>query len=308
MGYLHQLAALVSPQDDDLRDSIRRVSEFAQQVRDSGLSHVLEVIFDQSVGEWDSASAMHDLVDAITGSFGGRVVFGNLNYDTLLLAALLYSCKDELADLGHGWKSVSISQGNGKKRFPSLRTNSTDWPDDRRVRLLHLHGSLTYWTDAGHSVYAKLDVEYLRSNNQWEAIRENSTDLRPVIVLANQKDKTAHVTEFPFSLAYELFDIGLDDAQHWLIIGYSFKDEPVNAMLRHEFAERSDKPKVLVVTYGDDPSQKDVERAFGWRVEDGPSNEWLRINRDGADGIESTSDWQDFTAKTAPGAAGGGAA
>ena len=109
MGYLHQLAALVSPQDGDLRDSIRRVSEFAQQVRDSGLSHVLEVIFDQSVGEWDSASAMHDLVDAITGSFGGRVVFGNLNYDTLLLAALLYSCKDELADLGHGWKAVSIN-------------------------------------------------------------------------------------------------------------------------------------------------------------------------------------------------------
>lgn len=301
MGYLKTLAGLVSPQDESLRDSIQKVSEFAEQVRDTGLSHVLEVIFDNSYGDWDTATSLHGLVRATTSAFAGRVVFGNLNYDTLLLSALLATCQHDLADMGHGWKETTVTERSGSiRKFPALRKSATDWPNDRRVRLLHLHGSLTYWSDRERTIFAKIDAAALRSYNQWAAVRRNDTTLRPVVILANQKDKSAKVTEFPFSLAYELFDAGLRDSSHWLIIGYSFKDDPVNAMLRREFTERTEKPKVLVVTFEDDPTLHDVERAFGWGAEDGPSDDWLRINRGGANGVETTADWNGFVSDTAP--------
>jgi len=38
-----------------------------------------------------------------------------------------------------------------------------------------------------------------------------------------------------------------------------------------------------------------VERSFGWNAEDGDSSHWLTINRDGADGVENTVDWEEFS-------------
>jgi hypothetical protein len=118
--------------------------------------------------------------------------------------------------------------------------------------------------------------------------------LRPTVVLASQRDKTAQTTEFPFSLAYEMFERGLVDSTYWLIIGYSFRDRSVNALLQSEFAERLTKPQVLVITMGESPNCHDVERAFGWNKEDGDSAGWLTIFRDGADGVEDTEEWQSF--------------
>ncbi|MFP3821949.1 hypothetical protein SB658_24945, partial [Bacillus sp. SIMBA_008] len=83
----------------------------------------------------------------------------------------------------------------------------------------------------------------------------------------------------------------------WLIVGYSFRDEPVNSKLRAEFSERAkeEKPRVLVVTYGEEPTLQEIESAFGWGKEDGSSANWLTVNRDGANGVEKTDDWSHFT-------------
>jgi hypothetical protein len=48
LSYLRQLADLVSPTDKKLRKAIRKVGKFAERVRDNGLSHVLQVIFERS--------------------------------------------------------------------------------------------------------------------------------------------------------------------------------------------------------------------------------------------------------------------
>lgn len=45
LSTLETLATLTSPQDRKLRRAIRRVSSFAERVRDYGVSHVLEVIW-----------------------------------------------------------------------------------------------------------------------------------------------------------------------------------------------------------------------------------------------------------------------
>ena len=294
LSYLHELASLMSPKDDDLRRAIKQVSEFAERVRDEGISHVLEVIFERSQGWGAGTPKLHDLVEAITSCFDGKIAIGNLNYDTILLSALLTKLEHtELADMGHGWKQSTITADDREIRVPSLRAAVAEFPDNR-VRLLHLHGSLTYWSNKEKTVFAKIDTGTLSSFDQWGAIREQKTDVRPVVVLANQRDKSEHVTRYPFSVAYEAFMNGLMDSSLWLVIGYSFRDISVNEVMRAEFSNRTEKPRVLVVTYGDQPSRQEVERAFGWGAEDGDSSSWLTINRDGATAMKDSSDWHEF--------------
>lgn len=295
LGILHSLAELTNPSDKRLRKAIKRVADFAEQVRDTGISHVLEVISERSHAYMDETDNLHSLIESIIESFDGKVTFGNLNYDTLLLAALLYVCQPDLADMGHGWKRVKVTVEDGENReVQALRRYASDFPSGRRVKLLHLHGSLTYWATRDEKIHAKLPKELLDDGGQWKAMREQSTNVRPVIVLANQRDKAEHVTRYPFSLAYEVFGNALKEANHWLVIGYSFRDVPINMMLQGEFTERDPKPSVLVVTYGNEPKRREVEKAFGWGIEDGSSEPWLTINRQGANGVQESDDWDHF--------------
>ncbi|WP_136031633.1 SIR2 family protein [Microbacterium sp. PF5] len=301
MGYLERLAALTQPQDDELQAAIQLVANFAARVRDTGLSHVLQVIFENSHAYADDAEHLHSFVTAVTSSFDGRVSLSNLNYDTLLLSAVLTVCNmAEVADLADGRTKVSIVDGDGDTvaRVPLLRETRHDFSPKHRVLLLHLHGSITYWAGQEGTVYAKLSRDHLEDLEQWQAVRDGTTGLRPVVVLANQRDKSAHVQEFPFSLAYEMFVDSLATSNHWLIVGYSFRDEPVNAKLQAEFNDRAreEKPRVLVVTHGDDLAVHVVERAFGWGKEDGSSVDWLTVVRTGANGVENTAEWAEFIA------------
>lgn len=296
LGNLEKLASLSSPQDGELVEAIRKTASFAEQVRDNGISHVLQVICERSRAYVDDAENLHDLVRAMVGAFDGKVVIGNLNYDTLLLAALLHVCSSQdLADLGHGYKRVSVVVNDEETvRVPALRETRYDFPATRRIRLLHLHGSLTYWQRRKGGIFAKLPKEMLDDGEQWRAVRDQTTNVRPVVVLANPRDKSDHVNEYPFTLAYEVFADGLGQADHWIVIGYSFKDSPVNAQLRSEFLDRDEKPSVLVVTFGNSPSRVEIERAFGWGADDPDSAVWLTINRGGADGVQDSEDWAEF--------------
>lgn len=296
LSYLQELADLVSPQDENLRDAIKLVSAFAERVRDTGLSHVLQVIFERSHAYESESEPLRAFVRGILGGFAGQVAIANLNYDTLLLAALLNECdRDELADMASGYKRVTVhSEGETIRRVPALREVAADFPADRRVRLLHLHGSVTYWSDREKDVFAKLDTSFLRNYDQWEAVRQQDTDVRPVVVLANQRDKATTVTEYPFSLAYEMFKRGLARADKWLIVGYSFRDDPINAALRDEFIGRVEKPSVLVVTHGSYPTRREIRRAFGWGAEDGKAH-WLTVNREGAFDLMASDEWEAFT-------------
>lgn len=297
LGGLERLADLTKPKDEKLKRAINRVALFAEEVRDNGISHVLQVIFERSHAYQAESQDLHDFIRAVASAFDGQVTFANLNYDTLLLSGLITVCQPDLADMGHGFRKVTVRTAETSTRVPALRKTESDFPIERRIRLLHLHGSVTFWSDAQRSVFAKLDRAFLESHDQWEALRASDTDMRPTVVLANQRDKMAHVQEFPFSLAYSLFSQSLTTADKWLIVGYSFRDETVNSRLRDEFSERDPKPQVLVVTHGKSPARKEIERALGWGKEDGDSKPWLSINREGADGIERTADWAAFSAR-----------
>lgn len=297
MRYLSNLAAIVVPEDEELATALKRVAAFATKVRDLGISHVLEVIFERSRARHERAEGLFGLCRTIVEGFTGNIAFGNLNYDTLLLSALLETSSADLADMGHGWRKVRVTVESETYEVPALRRAPGDFPSNRRVQLLHLHGSLTFWADPEKDVYAKLDTNFLETYALWKAVRDDEVGVRPVVVLANQRDKSDHVQNYPFSLAYQMFEARLATSNHWLIIGYSFRDSCVNDRLRAYFAEREagGKPRVLVVTYGPSPTTREVERSLGWGAEDGDSSAWLTVFRDGADALEGSTAWEAFT-------------
>ena len=295
LAFLSQLAAALHPADTDLKDAIDRTVDFAVRVRDMGISHVLEVIFERSYAAVDESAALFEFIGTLMEHFSGRITFGNLNYDTLLLAGLIEMGKDQLADLGHGYRQVIVTTESGSHHVPALRRRA-DFRPARRLRLLQLHGSLTFWKHEATDIYLKLDTAFLRGDSVWRQIRDGGVEVRPVVVLANQQDKGAHVEEYPFSLAYSSFREALKGSDRWLIVGYSFRDACVNDMLRDEFLQRdaASKPQVLVVTLGTIPTSEDVARALGWGAEDGSSESWLLVSRDGAETMSESAEWETF--------------
>lgn len=299
---LGRLAELVETDDEHLRHSIQEVAKFSQRVRDRGISYVLEVVTERSRADHELHAKIHSTIQSIIDTFTGRITFGNLNYDTLLLSALL-AIDAPLADMGRGWDSVNITVVDTDNpnlpgtTYPAQTLRRTlDFPagDRYRVRLLHLHGSLTFWGEVGGSRHIKVPIESVRAHDMWSGLRDGEPKWRPDVVLANQRDKARHIEKYPFSLGYTGFGVSLVDSDHWLIIGYSFRDKCINDVLRAEFLKRRIKPSVLVSTFGDLPSRDEIEEAFGWGAEDAESR-WLYVNREGIVGLENTWEWALFT-------------
>jgi hypothetical protein len=299
---LGRLAELVETDDESLRDAIQEVSKFSERVRDMGISYVLEVVMERSRSDHHEHAQVHRTIRAIVDAFSGQVTFGNLNYDTLLLSGLL-AVDAPLADMGRGVQSVPMRVIDDESGEPTGSFTYQGWPlrrsldfpvgDRYRVHLLHLHGSLVFWRQVDRDIHVKVPIDALRNHDMWSGLRDGHPKWRPSVVLANQRDKAHHVEKYPFKLGYQGFSESLVTSDHWLIIGYSFRDACVNDVLRKEFLKRRNKPSVLVSTYGDLPSRDEIETAFGWGAEDGSSH-WLTINRDGVVGLEDTWDWGMF--------------
>lgn len=297
LHHLQALAELSYPQDRRLRRSIEKVMTFAQELRNVGTGHVLEVVYENSKSSYTESEPLNELLRAIYREFPGRISFGNLNYDTILLAALMNVGTRKVADLGHGWKEWEL--GREKIHAMQLRQVASDFPPLRGypVHLLHLHGSLTYWATNDGEQFGKLDRSQVRVRRLFKKLRQGKTDLRPLVVLNRERQKVDDVQAHPYKLAYEMFDRGLARADHWLVIGYSFRDVAVNDLLRQEFLRREVKPKVLVVTHGATPSREEIEDALGWGAEDASSTEWLRRNPRGAFGMQNHRSWTWFTSE-----------
>ena len=116
------------------------------------------------------------------------------------------------------------------------------------------------------------------------------------MVLANQHSKSAQVGQYPFRLSYEVLRRSLDEARDWLLVGYSFRDQCLNAEIQEAFNRRSERPSVLVITLGPELTREAIERAFGWGVSDGDSSEWLRVCRDGVERSIDSAEWDTWTA------------
>jgi hypothetical protein len=145
----------------------------------------------------------------------------------------------------------------------------------------------------------KVEIETARNSSVWQRYRDGDLDARPLVVLANQHDKGDHVKRYPFKLAYDVAKTDFRSAENWLIVGYSFRDICVNDLLQRSWDARFQKPKILIVRKGDNPTNSDVESAFDW--ESGTMSEHnVTIERDGVVALGETAAWAWFAEEAPP--------
>src|SRR5664279_3955868 len=82
---LGDLAEQLDPNEVELRRALVTSALFARRTRDLGISIILEVIAERSVGDYDRTAGLVEVVAEILEEFEGMVAFANLNYDALLL-------------------------------------------------------------------------------------------------------------------------------------------------------------------------------------------------------------------------------
>lgn len=294
LHHLQLLAENMSRNTDKLHEALATVTEFAEEVRDYTTSHILEIILNRSRANIDEGNVVMAFVDTVVQSFIGRITFGNLNYDLLLMSALLASYQSELADVADGRFPADITSGNRQGVAYHLRRSKTEFLDARLI-LLHLHGSLSYWTDKEGNFCIKIPRNFLVGDSQWWEIRHGEAKIYPAVVLTNPDQKSSRIERHPFKLAYEMFFDSLKNSDQWLIVGYSFRDLSVNARLAEELKSRKALPKVLVIDKGLAVSDQIVQAAFGWdEVSMGSSGGWLTIDRSGLEQMADSPNWKKF--------------
>jgi len=293
---MDRLAGIAGDRKLSVQKSLRKSAAFAEEVRRHAVSNILDVIADESRARLSRIEPVHKFISAVVDSAnGGEVTFGNLNYDSLVMAALCNLYEDRLCDLTDGRlgsKSIEVVPDWPMGGRP-LRTKA-DMPMSRKIALLHLHGSLTWMHNPTTNQYYRFRIEDLRDSGYWSAWRDGDTNWEPVVVLTNQNSKNALVKRYPFAMAYNTFEQRLMTADRWLIAGASLQDDCLNEVLKRVWARREVKPSVLVVTKGKWPTQNHILDAVGydpvWGNDPDPKH-WLEIYRDGIETAPSSFEW-----------------
>lgn len=295
--YLQELSLLAENMDresDTTLAALERLAKFAETVRKTATSHILEVIMQNSRARTSEQTVVSNFTDAICRSFPGKITFGNLNYDSLLAASLVDRHLNELTDMADGRASAKVQVANSKSFGDAfrLRKSESDYQESRLL-LLHLHGSLTFWS--GDSYQVKIPVSLLSDMDQWSSIRTGQAHAFPLVALTGPTDKSTVVENFPYNIAYRVFRQSLKTSSKWLIAGYSFRDKSVNKMLNEEFWGSEVRPNVFVVDKGENLTLEAISDAFGWDLDSqGSPTKWLAICRCGIEGFSTTKVWLDF--------------
>ncbi|MDT9757006.1 SIR2 family protein [Heyndrickxia coagulans] len=148
-----------------------------------------------------------------------------LNFDLLLETILLRTVgTDEFTDFHV--KRGKTPDGHDKFNFdPQQTLNDFDY---RRIRLHHLHGSLSSFKRLSDGRIFKLRTEDIRLSDLYKKLDAN--ELFPSIITGGFKSKKIQI--LPFSFYYGKFKEKMVDPENLCeelyIIGYSFRDEHIN--------------------------------------------------------------------------------
>lgn len=293
--------ANLTENSSEITDEIKRVREFVGAVQRKGIGHTLEIIVERSYSDLVSRKPLNDFFALVRSVFSSAITVANLNYDTLVLSVLSEDYGSSFCDLARGGatSSAEINLTGSPHNIYELRPDASDMPEQswKPIRLLHLHGSATFWNIKGSSV--KVEIPTTRNESVWQRFRDGDLKAHPLVVLANQHDKADHVRRYPFNVAYELAEDDFRSSDSWLIVGYSFRDVCVNDLLKRCWDSSFSKPRILIVTKGQDLISGDIENALGLDHE-AISNYPIDIERDGVVGLEERGPWKWFVDEPNP--------
>ena len=194
-----------------------------------------------------------------------------LNFDLLLETILLRVVgTDEFTDF-----HVKRGYHNGKDKFNFDPEESvSDYGGVRRIRLHHLHGSLSSFKRLSDGRVFKQRTEHIRLTNMYRNLNPN--EIFPCIITGGFKSKK--IQSLPFSFYYRKFKEKMMNPEtlcdELYIIGYSFRDEHINYAIseRLKVHRNGEKPlkKLIIVDYKineeeQDKFIKDVNKALDLR-------------------------------------------
>ncbi|OFN21188.1 hypothetical protein HMPREF2604_02960 [Corynebacterium sp. HMSC055A01] len=292
LGLLGEIADnLGGVSDKSLAAAIEKTRKFSNEVQMRGISHVLEYIDDHAKLENSDLTKLRKIVRDIVDSFpSGNITFANLNYDSILMQGLAPYYK-ELTDMADGSQPLEIDLfGTGSLTGYPMRVG-VNFPRERRIRLVHLHGSLTFWEGEDGSV-VKVKKNDVSEAHPWGPLRTGASNVRPCVVLAKPEDKPEIIKEPPYDLAYEVFEDALGSAKGCVVIGYSFRDDSVNRRIRSAVLNRSIRSLLVVGTSS--TTREGVLRNLGLTEDELDEAFRVFVHQDGAVGFTSQSQWKDF--------------
>jgi hypothetical protein len=262
---LDALAPLVeASQVAHITTSLHDVRDFMRAVHRLGIATTLRHIADRSIGGAFNEVATtlgQALIDLGAPS---ALSVATLNYDGLLHAGIMDAGNDEygqpnyeITDLAYGADDGTfvVAPGHAIVAHP-IRDVDNLLPD--RASLLQLHGSLG-WLKSPNPDGAvwRFPLQQLRDADYWNAWADGDSQWDPVVVLTDRKDRA--VGAWPFSLAYDIFQRKLSNADRWLIAGYGLGDRPVNVMydgaVERVHRDGRPVPPTLVIGRGGDPDE-----------------------------------------------------
>jgi hypothetical protein len=182
-----------------------------------------------------------------------------LNYDLLAEAILL-------EDIGSS-KITDFCSPTGKFKGSDIQKydfdpalNEDKFGEDyssAKVELHHLHGSLSLFYDHSRNKTIKFKNEDILINGIYKKIHEENWPLYPAIITGG--GKSFKVTEYPFEFYYR----NLKDNSTYgkfnklFIVGYSFRDEHVNELVKRWITSVEDYSKgLLIVDFKNDENAR----------------------------------------------------
>lgn len=166
---------------------------------------------------WDKINDFAEALREWHGHGAGDTVVYTLNYDSLLLSALLEQDERWIYD-GMPYESLGL-------------------PMDRwagNMGLYPLHGALTWYQDADGTVRKRKtdEVRDLGVLDSWSA---GSDDFgTPLVILGDKKSQA--VSKPPFSHYYAQLAAEISTCSEVIVAGYGFGDRPVNRVLAQYLA------------------------------------------------------------------------
>jgi SIR2-like protein len=152
------------------------------------------------------------------------------------------------------------------ERGVSVSTGIESWSGDRpwewgdaSIRLLKLHGSIDWSWQQAESIRGHITYQTVQRTPD----ADTSTDMRPPVVVFGQRGKMRAAGPF-LSLVTE-FERQLASARRLLVVGYSFRDDHVNEIIRRW--TRADLARTVIIVdpnFPDNSPEGDFRRELIW--------------------------------------------
>lgn len=185
-----------------------------------------------------------------------------LNYDLLAETILLEEVgsgrfTDFCTPTGH-FTGTNISKYDFDPALSNERYGS-----NFAFELHHLHGSLSMFYDYKRNKAVKFKSDEIFTNQVYRTISEKGWTLYPAIITGG--GKSLKVTEYPFEFYYRNFkDLSTYGRYNKLyIVGYSFRDEHINELIKRWMSSVEDYTKgLLIVDYQTTEEDKKTFKAI----------------------------------------------